>query len=484
MEISAAAKVGMIVVLALVMLGLIVSQLGNWKYQEVGVRYYVVFDNVAGLQSNAPVRKAGVKIGQVTEINIIGPDSKDKSLVDKVRVTIYVSAKDDKGKPIQLSQNSLYTISSSFMGDKWLEIYPREGPILEAEHDVMGKSPVSLDDLIVKGEETLGELKKAVDNFNGLVGDTNVQKDLKQTVSNFKAISGNLKKASAKFDTTIDQLGTRVVALAGHADVVLKDVDLQIKSMGGDVKGFTSSLNRMTKTNEPRINDVVKNLQETSHNLNSSMKAINDLVTNEKFSKDILKTLDNIASASEEVEGIASDVRSITSDPQIKSDIKATIHEARETVKGANDLIKRVRATLGLEPGEKLKLAELDASMEWNTQTGRSAANTNLWLLPKSRHTMKVGVEDIGNNNYFNLQYGRTMKSVRPRIGIIRSEAGVGADAFMGKHFELNMDAYDPTDVKVDFLGRFLFNGDFYVMGGVRDAFDGKQGVIGVGKKF
>jgi phospholipid/cholesterol/gamma-HCH transport system substrate-binding protein len=484
MEISPAAKVGMIVVLALVMLGLVVSQLGNWKYKEVGNRYYVLFENVSGLQVNAPVRKAGVKIGQVTEINIIGKDSKDKNLVDKVKVTIYINAKDDQGKPIQLTKESSFAISSSFMGDKWLEIYPREGEELKPEEMAAGKSPVSLDDLIVKGEATLDQLKMAVDNFNMLVGDTKVQKDLKDTVANFRAISGNLKTASAKFDKTIDQLGTRLVALAEHADTVLKDVDSEVKSMGGDVKGFTSSLKRMAVSNEPKINDVVANLQQTSHNLNASMEAIKKLVTNEKFGGNILKTLDNIASASEEVEGIASDVRSLTSDPELKEDLKATVHEARETVKGVNDLVKRVRATLGIGEGEKLKLMELDANMEWNTQSGRSAANTNLWILPKSAHTMKVGVEDIGDHNYFNLQYGKTMKSFRPRVGIVRSEAGVGTDAFLGKNFELNMDAYDPDDVKVDFLGRIMFNGDFYVMGGVRDAFDGKQGIIGVGKKF
>lgn len=484
MEISPAAKVGMIVILALVMLGLVVSQLGNWKYKEVGNRYYVIFDNVSGLQVNAPVRKAGVKIGQVTGINIIGKGSEEKDLIDKVKVTIYVYEKDDTGKPIQLTKNSLFTISSSFMGDKWLEIFPREGEELKPEGKVVGKSPVTLDDLIVKGEDVLEELKVAVDNFNLLVGDSKVQKDLKDTVANFKSISGNLKTASAKFDKTLDQLGTRIVALTEQAESVLKDVDSEIRGVGGDVKGFTSSLKRMATANEPKMNDIVKNLQETSHNLNASMKAIRELVTNEKFGKNILKTLDNIATASEEVEGIASDVRSITSDPQLREDLKATVHEARETVKGANDLLKRVRATLGIEKGDKLKLIELDTNMEWNTETGRSAGNTNLWLLPKSRHALKVGVEDIGNHNYFNLQYGKTYKSIRPRVGVVRSAAGLGADAFLGKNFELNMDAYDPNDMKVDFLGRIMFNGDFYMMGGVRDAFDSKQGIIGVGKKF
>jgi phospholipid/cholesterol/gamma-HCH transport system substrate-binding protein len=479
MEISPAAKVGMIVILALVMLGLVMSQLSYWKHREVGVPYYVVFTNVGGLQVGSPVRKAGVDIGRVTKIQIIGRDEKIKELIDKVKVTIFVYNKNEV-----LTKTSLFNISSTFMGDKWLEILPRDGEVLKVGEMAQGKSPVTLDDLIVKSEETLKELKTAVDNFNNLVGDAKVQKDLKDTVANVRSISGNLKTASAKINTTIDRLSGRMVAVVDQAHSVMNDVDFQVKKVGGDVSAFSGTLKRMALKNEKSLNDMVSNLNETSHNLNASMKAIKNLVTDNKFSGDIMKTLDKLASASEQVEGIANDVRSITSDPQIKEDLKKTVHEARETAAGANDLIKRVRASLGIGPGEKLKLMELDTQMEWNTESGRSSGNANMWLLPGCRHSMKVGVDDIGNKNLFNLQYGSQMKSIRPRIGVIRSAAGIGTDINVGKGFELNFDGYDPSDVKVDVLGRIYFGREFYMMGGVRDAFDTKQGVLGVGKKF
>ncbi len=479
MEISPAAKVGMVVVLALVMVGLVMSQLSYWKHREVGVPYHIIFKNVSGLQVGAPVRKAGVDIGRVSKIAIIGRDEKNKDLIDKVKVTIYVADRNER-----LTDKSLYTISSTFMGDKWLEILPRDGKDLEVGGMAEGKTPVSLDDLIVQSESTLSDLRKAVDNFNTLVGDANVQKDIKATVSNFKTISGNLKNASTKISGTIDQLSAKMVATTDQAHKVMEDVDEQVKKVGGDISGVTATLKRVVVSNEKSVNAMVANLKLTSENLNASMKAIKELVTNDKFGGNILKTLANLEKASEQVEGIADDVRILTSDPQVKEDLKATVRQARETVEGAKDLVKRVRASLGLGEGEKLKLMELDANMEWNTQTGRSSGNTNLWLLPKARHSLKVGVEDIGNDNLVNFQYGRTMKSVRPRIGVIRSNVGLGADAFLGDSAELNVDAYNPADVKVDVLGRVYFSRDFYLMGGVRDALDKGYGIIGVGKKF
>ncbi|MGV8124117.1 MAG: MlaD family protein [Candidatus Xenobiia bacterium LiM19] len=482
MEISPAAKVGMIVVLALVMLGLVMSQLSYWKHRDVGVHYYVIFKNVAGLQIGSAVRKAGVYIGKVTSIQIIGSDEPDKALHkyrNQVKVTISVSSSKE-----ELTKESLYVINSTFMGDKWLEINPRDGKKMVENEVAMGTSPTTLDDLIVQGKAALAELQTAVNNVNNLVGDANVQRDLKSSVANFNRITANLKKASNRIDGTVEKLSDRMVAVVDQANDVLKNVNVEVAKVSSDISGFTSTLNRIAVKNEGNINDMVANLQQTSHNLNASMKAIKDLVTADKFSGDILKTLEKLSNASEQVEGIANDVRTITSDPEIREDIKATVREARETVAGAKDLIKRVRSTLGIGDGEKLKLLNLDTNVEWNGVSNRTTGNANLWLLPKSRHTLKMGVEDIGNRNLVNFQYGRTSKSFRPRVGVIRSAVGLGADAFLGKNVELNLDAYNPNDVNVDVLGRIYLGNDYYIQGGVRDAFDTKQGVIGVGKKF
>ena len=479
MEISPAAKVGMIVVLALVMLGLVMSQLSFWKHRDKGVHYYVIFKNVAGLQMGSAVRKAGVYIGKVVSIQILGNDEPDKKLRNQVKVTISVSSSKE-----ELTRESLYVINSTFMGDKWLEISPRDGKPMKPEEIAMGTAPTTLDDLIVQGKDALAELQKAVNNINTLVGDAKVQRDLKDSVANFSKISANLKKASSRIDGTVEKLSGRMVALTDQASDVLKNVNSEISKVGGDISGFSATLKRIALKNEGSINDMVANLQQTSHSLNDSMKAIKNIVTSEKFSGDILKTLDKLASASEQVEGIANDVRTITSDPEIRDNIKATVKEARETVEGAKDLIKRVRKTLGIKEGDKLNLLNLDTNVEWNGNSNRTTGNANLWLLPQCRHTLKMGVEDIGNRNLVNFQYGSTSKSFRPRVGVIRSAVGLGADAFLGKNAELNIDAYNPNDVNVDVLGRIYLGNDYYIQGGVRDAFDTKQGVIGIGKKF
>ena len=88
MEMSAAAKVGMVAVMALILLGLVVTQIGGGG-NERGQEYYVSFQNVGGLQKKAPVLLAGVKVGVVKNLELNPEDS-------RVKVTILITNDDVK----------------------------------------------------------------------------------------------------------------------------------------------------------------------------------------------------------------------------------------------------------------------------------------------------------------------------------------------------------------------------------------------------
>ena len=218
------------------------------------------------------------------------------------------------------------------------------------------------------------------------------------------------------------------------------------------------------------------------------MKSLETIVADEKFGSNILGILENLEKTTAELDGIVQDVHGLTSDQQLKDDLKETIRETKETMQGANKLIKRARGILGdrevSKNGKPSRLVQLDADMLWTTNNGVSAGNANLWLLPRGEHALKIGVDDIGEENKFNLQYGKNIGSFRPRVGVIRSKLGVGVDSFIGKNLELSVDAYNTRDVQVDLMGKYVINDSWYFMGGVRDAFDTKQGIVGVGKRF
>lgn len=492
---GSAFKVGVTVIVAAVLLVFVLGFMGVFKKPDTGVPYYVIFDKVSGLQNGASVLKAGVKIGKVTGLYVI-PHDEPEGFRDKVRVSIRINA------PEVLTVNSVFSISSNLMGDKWMEITPVDGPVLQScrldskspweEPSAKGKSPVSMDDIMAAADETLINLDRAIKSFDSFIGDKQVQEDLKASVAGMKKATADLDSLMASAESSMNRVVGGVNKVIDHADVLISHLDGVITKVGSNVENITADISNITSESGPAIKGIVKNIEESSQSLNDVLKRLQAIVDDEKFGPSILGTLENLENASKDLSGIMKDVREITDDPQVKDDLKATLKQTRETMEGANRLIKRVRRFVGDKDKDSdsngdvaySRLMQLDADMFWDTPQGFSHGNANLYLLPRGENMFKIGVDDIGKSNKMNFQYGKNIGSFRPRIGIIRSKPGIGTDAFIGKNIELSVDAYNTSDVQVDLMGKYIINDSMYFMGGVRDAFDTKQGVIGVGKRF
>lgn len=492
---GSAVKVGATVVAAATIILVIMTFMGQFRKHSDGVPYYVIFDSVAGLSNGASVLKSGVKVGKVTSLYVI-PHSEPEGFRDKVRVTIMLSSSKEL-----LTKTSGFFISSNLMGEKWLEILPREGDVLKPcslsstrpweEPCGRGTTPVSMDDIMREADETLVRLDEAIKNLNSFLGDSKVQDDMKEALANVKDAAASLDRMISKADKSLDALVGGVSTVMDNANSVLVNLNGVIVSAGTDVKSITASVRRMTDDNQGSVKEVVANLVETSRTLRTAMDKVEGIVADEKFGPNVLGILSNLEDTTRELDSLVKDVREITSDPEVKENLKVTLRETKETMEGANRLIRRVRGFLGdKDSGDGSssmaysRLLQLDTDMFWDTKGGRSHGNANLYLLPRGENMFKIGLEDIGTDNKFNFQYGKNYGSLRPRIGIIRSKPGIGADAFIGKNFELSVDAYNTSDVQVDLTGKYVINDSWYFMGGVRDAFDTKQGVLGVGKRF
>ncbi|MFH1454180.1 MAG: MlaD family protein [Armatimonadota bacterium] len=471
MEISSAAKVGMITLLALIIVGLIFSQIGSWKDRESGYEIGVVFDQIAGLQPQAKVSLSGVTVGKVKKIEIL-PNG-------RVEVTLIITY-----KGLQIEKDAIFTILGSLFGDKWVEIYPRpkeeglSGPQIPAAplnpgDIVLGQPPVSVERMLVEGQQTLRQLREAVAQINKLVGDPKMQAEFKGTVSNFYSASKNI-------DSSISSISNDVKGMVA-------DLRGSVDRITSDLMGFSGSVNRMANHNEDDLKVIVTNIKEMSVNLNSAVAKINEIVTKEEFSEDIAATLSNIKDASENIAGIASDIRIITSDPQIRQDLKETISEAKKTVHQANVMFSNVNDIIGGDGEKKNKLFRLDVEGEWVKATGLSTPNMNLRLFPDGKMNYKIGADNIGHGALYNLQAGTNYKDmIFPRLGIIRSNLGIGFDTRIGKFFEVSVDAYDTQNTKVDAIGRVKVGAGFYLLGGQRNVFDPqlKTSIFGVGKSF
>lgn len=494
MSVSPAAKVGMVTVTAMILFLFVVTQIGR-----IGgggdVEYRIMFESVGGLQERSPVYLAGVRIGYVKSLELVEASN------NQVKATIAVTRPDVKLYRSRQSEEPdgtlyVYTITGNLMGDRWIEIkpgpVPADEPPLQAGGQVVGESPVTLDDLAREGNQVMEEFKESVVALNELVADEKFQQDIKLTMGNFQAISGNLKEVSEDAKVMVSGLNERVNRLGNSLESVVAHVDSTVLSfqsdarlVGSNLRGFSTDVRQLVNSNRGNLDTIVTNLRETSISLKKAMKVVEELAEDEGVRDDVLVAVKNLKKTSEEVQGIAADIRSLTSDPELQGDLRETVVNAREASASA----KRVMGTVeGISSDVKQgKMVGGEIEQQWNTDTGEAHTNVNAFLFPEGKYGAKFGVDSLGNENLWNLQAMRNWDKWRLRGGMIRSQFGLGADArLFKKKLELSVDAYNTSDPQVDVLGKFLFKGDFFIQGGVRNATrDSKRfPVIGAGKRF
>ncbi|NDD27919.1 MAG: MCE family protein [Proteobacteria bacterium] len=484
MEISPAAKVGIITVLGLVVLGLILTSVYSGARIE-GTPYYALFERVEGLAVGAPVRLAGVQVGKVTDIVI----TEDKH----VRVQFNITYTQNQ-QPLVITQGSRYTITSDLLGNHWFEIVPRSGAQVAEKGTVQGTSPVTLDEVMTKGNEALSDLQASVKEINKLVADPEMKRNIRETVANFKELSKDMRVAAANANAVVTNLNLRISTISGHLDQTIVSLHGQLASIGGDFQSLAATLRRIGDRSEPDIRTIVLNLRDMSSSVRKTMAQVQKLVTNKEMNDDVLAMVSALKRTAQELEGVAADVRGITSDPEIAKDIKDAVRDARETMAGAKDIVQSVQSVVGGLKGVSgkgkggFRFFEMRSEMEYNLSTQHLMNNSLLTVLPTLRYNLLLGMDSIGYQNLVNAQVGYWVnkdQTVRLRGGSIRSKVGVGLDTLLFERLNLSADVYDPRLVKVDFLGRLAVSTNLYLMGGVRDALrQSRSPVVGVGARF
>lgn len=496
MEMSPATKVGIVAVLALILFGLVVTQIGGGG-AERGDEYVVSFQNVGGLQVKAPVLLAGVKVGTVKKMELSTEDSRVRvtMLISRPGVTLYRNRRAEDPR----DSFYVYTIAGNLLGDKWLDIRtgripPDTPPLKTTDPAIIGEAPVTLDDLAREGNQVMAEFRHSVKALNDLVADAKFQKDIKDTLANFNDISRNLKGASNDARQLVSTLNGRVERLGSAVELVVAHVDQTVTSfsddarvVGQDLRGFSGGLRGIVTRNQGNLETIVTTLRQTSISLNKTMRSLEELAENEDLKGDVKAAVANLRRTTEEVQGIASDIRSLTADPELQNDLRDTVQNAREATDKAKDVMNKVQGVVGGVTGGKLVNAYVEN--EWNMNTGRPAANLNAYLLPDNNFGAKLGVDALGSDNLVNLQGFTNVGGVRIRGGVVRSQFGIGADArLFDKRLEVSADVYNTRNVQVDLTGRVLFPGDFYLLGGYRNVtnsgpFQGYP-ILGAGKRF
>jgi len=292
MEKTAAQKInlGLFVISGLLIFILAVYFIGD-KQKMFGKtnNLEAVFNNVNGLQLGNNVRYSGISVGTVRGIEMVND------------TTIKVKMNIDKAVFSYIKKDAIATISSDgLVGNMIINIIPGKGnlPSVESGDEIQSFNRIRTEDLLStlsitnKNAATLtanlltitDKIIKGKGTLGSLLNDTLISKDLKETMHYLKLTSKSASESIAKIDRLIVSLDKKDNILG-----VIKDT-----AVANNLKNTIANLDKSSS----EINKVVTNINATILNIKDGKGTLNYLANDPKLVKKIDSTMTNLNAAS------------------------------------------------------------------------------------------------------------------------------------------------------------------------------------------
>lgn len=213
-EKSIEVKVGALILVSLAILVAFVLVMGGISFEKT-YTVFVDFDNPGGLQSGAPVRIAGVKVGKVSEMRFMGGQV-DATTGRRTLVRCKVSIEERVRQSVH-DDADFYVTTQGVLGEQFLAIEPGSPakPVLPEGAILKGIDPPRLDLFLAKAYELLDTTMTGLRNNRELISDIATN-----TAGLLKNLNGVLSDNRARIDRTVanvEELTAEAKTLTVHA---------------------------------------------------------------------------------------------------------------------------------------------------------------------------------------------------------------------------------------------------------------------------
>jgi phospholipid/cholesterol/gamma-HCH transport system substrate-binding protein len=333
-------KIGILAVLALVLAAMMILAVGGqggfaWQRYELKTR----FADVMGLKSGAVVRVAGVEVGKVTDVVLVGSE---------VEVTLEVNEENQQ----RITTESRASIGSlSLLGEPVIDITPSVAgtPLKDGDFLPAGRAPGQLADVAEGASQSLEQVTailRDIRSGKGTVGklftDDAVYKEVQRLVASAESVAGHLSRgegtlgklirdpgAYRSFNTALtdlQQVVARINSGQGSLGRLLKDEALakSLTSASGNIDQLTARLNRgegtagkllTDKELYDRFNSLAARIDKVTANLESGQGTAGQLLRDKQL-------YDNMNAAANELRQLIGDIRK---DPKKYLNVRVSI---------------------------------------------------------------------------------------------------------------------------------------------------------------
>lgn len=457
-----AAKIGLLMVIGLIILGVFIVEIEDIPIGERGERreLAVRFDSVAGLDQKAAVRIAGVRVGKVESVGL-----------DDERALLRLSLQPD----VRLYGDASAKISSlGMLGEKYVEVLPGhpaagslpEGAVLE------GSSVPTFDQVLEVATDIGGDIKEVSATLRRSLGGPEGAEKLTEIVDNLQELTASLNRVVAenRSDVSVTTDNFR------HFSNTLKT---ELPRIAEKMNRLADSLHTIADENRDDLNDSLTNIRELSERLQVSADNLNritgkiadgDGTIGKLVHED--RTVDNFNETLDSIEGGVDTLRNTIGRWER---FRLNVAMETETMPDVDESRTSVGIDLWTTPRRFFRVQYVDAPFGERNTTTETVTTT---FADGSVDTYTRTTLTIEDEARWNAQVGfRLRDDLVVRAGLFESEGGVGISKtfrVVERPLRLSLSAYD-FDRDIDesphlrFEGRYFLNDNIFLSAGWDD---------------
>ncbi|MBX3119631.1 MAG: MCE family protein [Fimbriimonadaceae bacterium] len=466
-------KVGLLVIVFVGLLFGAYEVLGKSLFAKPSKTIYAEFADASGLQIGSNVTMAGVRIGNVTAIELTAPD----------RARVAMTLQDE----IKIPEGTTAQIASSLIGfgDSPVVLVPPAGGstgYLASGATIMGSKPSPLGDLLPDMTTTLQEVNKTLIATRALLEDDKMKGNLLALLETSNKTIEQFGKLATSLDSTIAENRSSVRGLMASLGQTMTDVQ-------------KATQYALKLVQDPKFKDeaqaILASLNRTAASAEKLIAGVEEMVNDPKMRDSLNNTVGNVEKITDSGTRIAENTEKMTKDGTLISENGVKISEnVVELTKKANELADEAKAVLEklqkffdkVPSGGPVKGLTTDMSLSREQDPNHWRTDLSATLPVGGGGSVTLGLWDAFESNKITAQYGRPLNSsLQYRYGIYASKPGVGVDYRLAPRLSLRGDLFDINDPRFDLRARIDFGNGLYGWVGADRIFDKSAFTIGVG---
>ncbi|MBN1588862.1 MAG: MCE family protein [Pirellulales bacterium] len=331
--------VGVMVVSTLLIVGILILWLGNTPaiFQKT-YTVYVDFNDAPSVTPNTPIRKSGILIGRVKNVELLREGG--------VRVTAAVHS------DVDLPTNEVCQVKTSFLGDAEIEfalppgvqaakksIAPEtvlkgkraadplaavanlEANLSDAVNSVsgasqkfadtlgkidtiLGENETHISSIVQQTDETLKLLKKTTQFTSDLLDNPEFSEELKAEVRQLPQTLREARTTIVQMRTTMQNMDNTM----GLVDANLRNIKDFTEPLGENGRGIVEQIDQSVR----RLNNLMVEMESFGKSINSQDGTLGRLVKDDELYQRLNQTVRNVEEISYRIKPIINDVRIIS----------------------------------------------------------------------------------------------------------------------------------------------------------------------------